>query len=291
MTTVGVIGTGAMGGAIAARLLASGFSTHVRDLIASRVLPLAALGAIAHDSSASLARAARCILIVVVDAAQINDVIDGAEGIAQALGPGHVVVLCSTIAPHDTERFARRVADLGADLVDAPISGGPARARDGTMSMMLAAAGATLARIADVLAAASARRFVVSPRPGDGARAKLVNNLAAGVHLAAAAEALGLAVRLGLAPEGIAALMSASSGQSWIADDRVPRALAGDLEPRARLAVLTKDLRLADEAARRVGVRLALGGSALVAFDAACDAGDAEADDAVLVARALQARR
>lgn len=281
---IGVIGTGAMGGAIAAHLLELGHEVHIRDIDPAREAPLCALGAIAHPTPRDLATAADFILIVVVDSSQIKSVLsDESSGLLPVLGPRHLVLMCSTISPDDAIAFASSINARGSDVIDGPISGGPARARNGTMSMMLGASDAALERARSLLQALSDRRFHISAQPGDGTRAKLVNNLAAGINLAAAAEALALARRFGLDPKAIAPLMSASSGQSWAADDRVPRALAGDLEPRARLPVLTKDMRLANEAGDALGAELSVGHAALAYFQSACDAGLSADDDAVLV--------
>ena len=126
------------------------------------------------------------------------------------------------------------------------------------MSMMLAASGAALERVADVLEAVSDKRFLIGNRHGDAMRAKLVNNLMAGINLMAGAEAIALAERLGLDPKAMFDLIAVSSGQSWMFEDRMSRALAGDYAPRAATPVLTKDVRLANEAARELGIELPL---------------------------------
>ena len=147
--------------------------------------------------------------------------------------PGQTVLLCPTIAPQDAEALAAALAERGIGCIDAPMSGGPARARDGSMSLMLAAPQALLARHAPLLEVLSSRRFVISERAGDGARTKLVNNLLAGINLVGAAEAMALAERLGLDLSTTLDVIEQSSGQSWIGSDRMRRAIAGDLEPRA----------------------------------------------------------
>ena len=148
------------------------------------------------------------------------------------------------------------------------------------MSIMLAGPDAALQAAGPVLDAIAGRRFVISPRHGDGARAKLVNNLMAGIHLMAGAEALALAARLGLDPRQMSELIGASSGQSWMFDDRMPRALAGDFAARAQAHVLTKDLTLANQAAADAGVELPLGAVARDQLRATCEGGWRTEDDA-----------
>ena len=285
--TIAVIGTGAMGAGIASRLCDTGHDVLVRDIRAEREGPALKQGARRAPDAASVIREASIVFIVVVTADEIDTVLSGAEGLlaglSQAGNPAErTVVLCSTIAPEDTERFANRIQAAGAAVLDAPISGGPARAFDGSISMMIAGDDRIVQRCLPVLKDVAAVRFRVSERVGDGARAKLVNNLAGGIHLVAAAEALALAAELGLDVSMMQKLMSASSGQSWVADDRIPRALQGDYHPRAATRVLTKDLTLATGAARKAGVEVTLGLEALSRFRAACEAGYAEDDDAAM---------
>jgi len=163
------------------------------------------------------------------------------------------------------------------------MSGGPARARDGSMSLMVACADDVFDAHRRLLDTLGSRLFRVGSRPGDGARTKLVNNLLAGINLAGAAEAIALAQRLGLDPARTLDVIEQSSGQSWIGSDRMRRAIAGDFEPRAHLTLLHKDTRLALEAASGVGFAGLLGPVAHEAFDRAVEAGWAGLDDAALI--------
>ncbi|OYV00495.1 MAG: hydroxyacid dehydrogenase, partial [Burkholderiales bacterium PBB5] len=147
--------------------------------------------------------------------------------------------------PADVEGFAARLAPLGLGCIDAPMSGGPARARDGSMSLMVACAAALWTAHEALLRQLASRLFRISARPGDGARTKLVNNLLGAVNLAAAAEAMVLAQRLGLDAVATLAVIEQSSGQSWVGVDRMARALAGDFAPRAHTTLLAKDSALA----------------------------------------------
>ena len=218
-----------------------------------------------------------------VDAGQCDEVLFGPDGAAAALPPGAPVLLCPTIAPQDAESLASRLAAAGATAIDAPMSGGPARARDGSMSLMVACSDPAFAAAADLLAALSSRVFRVGTRPGDGAKTKLVNNLLAAINLAGAAEAIALAQRLGLDAARTLDVIEQSSGQSWIGSDRMRRAIAGDFAPRAHVTLLQKDTRLALEAARAAGFTARLGPVAHQAFNDAVQAGHAGLDDAALL--------
>lgn len=281
---VGVVGIGNMGWGVACRLQEQGFAVAVRDVDPAREALALAAGLPVAPTPAALARRCDLLVVVVVDAAQTDAVLFGTDGAAAALPPGAAVVLCPTIAPADTERCAARLAGAGIDCIDAPMSGGPARARAGTMSLMVACADAVFERHRGVLEAIADPLFRLGERVGDGARVKLVNNLLAGINLAGAAEAIALAERLGLDAARTLDVIERSSGQSWIGSDRMRRAIAGDLAPRAHTTLLNKDTHLALQMAAAAGVPVPLGEQAAALFARACDAGCAALDDASLLA-------
>ena len=282
-TPVGIVGVGNMGGAMAARLLAAGWPVQVCDIDLHRVRVLELQGAQGRHTAAQCATGVAALIVCVVDSAQVEAVLFGPAGAATVLRSGQDVLLCPTIAPQETERFAQRLRQQGVATIDAPMSGGPARARDGTMSLMLAGADEVIHRQRDLIGAISGKLFRISAKPGDGARSKLVNNLLAGINLVGAAEAIALAERLGLDPGATLALIAQSSGQSWIGSDRMERALGGDFEPRAHMTLLEKDTRLALQAAALVGFEGPLGAAAHAVFVRACEAGLADRDDGALL--------
>lgn len=278
-----IVGVGNMGGGMAARLLDCGWEVAVCDLVPEKVEALVRCGASAAATPRAAAAGAAALIVCVVDAQQADEVLFGRDGAAQALAPGCAVLLCPTIAPADVERLAAALAERGLAAIDAPMSGGPARARDGSMSLMVACPDADFDANRPLLDALSARLFRVGSRCGDGARTKLVNNLLAAINLAGAAEAIALAERLGLDAARTLDVIEQSSGQSWIGSDRMRRALAGDFAPRAHVTLLQKDSRLALEAARAAGFAAQLGPAAHEAFDRAVAAGDGALDDAALL--------
>ncbi len=284
--TVAFIGAGNMGGALVERLCEAQWPVTVCDTDPLRQQQALAAGASLADSPLSAVAQlgpAGALVIVVVDADQCREVLWGEQGAANGLRPGQAVVLCPTIAPDDTASIAERLAGQGIDCIDAPMSGGPQRARDGRMSLMVAAPPAVLERHADLLAALSLNVMRISERVGDGARTKLVNNLLAGINLVGAAEVLALAERLGLDLTTTLDVIERSSGQSWIGSDRMRRAIDGDLAPRAHVTLLEKDTRLAVAAAHSVGFEGPLGARAAQVFKAAHEAGMADLDDAALL--------
>lgn len=285
---VGVIGTGAMGGGVVEALARAGIATVARDIRAEAQERAVRNGAAPSSSPADLARRCQAVIILVVDAPQVETVLFGAEGAAAVFAPGSVVVVSSTVDPALPESLAPRLAAHGVALLDAPVSGGPAKASAGTMTMMVSGDADALARVRPVLDRITGRLFDLGPRPGDASTAKIVNNLLAGANLAAAAEALAIADRAGLDLRTVADVIGASSGGSWIFADRVPRALAGDRGVRAAARILTKDVGIAVDVAERLGVDATFAQAAYAAFVDALAAGYGEEDDAVLVRRALE---
>jgi 3-hydroxyisobutyrate dehydrogenase len=283
---VGIIGSGAMGSAMARNLQARHYAVTVRDIRPEAQEQALAWGMQVSASPAELAAAVDVIAIVVVNAAQIAEVLYGTAdcpGLVAGSRPGQCVLLCSTIAPDDTLGFAERLAANGLVVLDAPISGGPARALNGEMSMMLAGPQTALDSIASLLADLAQSRFHLGAKIGDAARAKLVNNLLAGINLAAGAEALALGMRLGLEPQKIFDIVSASSGNSWIFQDRMGRAIQDDFAPRAAAPVLTKDLGLAVALAASVQAQTPLGAVAHQKFQETVASAWAALDDAAIL--------
>jgi len=289
---IGVLGIGAMGLAMALRLRDCGHPVAVHDIDPAREALAIAAGCTVAASPAALATGCELLIIAVVNAEQAHEVLFGPVGAAAALAPGSAVMLCPTIGPDDTEACVAALQALGIDGIDAPMSGGPARARDGSMSLMVACADAVFQRWQPLLQTLGSRLFRVGTRAGDGARTKLVNNLLAAVNLAGAAEALALAGRLGLDPAATLAVIEQSSGQSWIGSDRLRRALAepafgaqaggAPATPQAQMTLLAKDSALALATAREAGFAVPVGEAAAQRFAAAVAGGLARADDSAL---------
>ncbi|HEY1460623.1 MAG TPA: NAD(P)-binding domain-containing protein [Casimicrobiaceae bacterium] len=280
---VGVIGTGAMGLGVVQSLVRGGFDVRARDIRESAQSGAVRAGALAAATPATLADECDIVIVVVVDAPQVEVVLFGDQGAAPALARDSVVMLCSTVAPAFVAGVARRLRDFGVALLDAPVSGGPQRALDGTMTMMISGDAGTICRCSSVLPAISGRHFVVGAHAGMAATVKVLNNQLAAANLAAGAEAMALATLAGIDVSMLLEVMNASSGASWIVDDRMRRRLQGDAEPRAAMTLLAKDSGIAVEAAAMLGFDAPLARAAHDAFIAAVRAGYAQSDDSALV--------
>jgi 3-hydroxyisobutyrate dehydrogenase-like beta-hydroxyacid dehydrogenase len=298
---VGIVGVGAMGMGVAKALLAKSFDVVVRDLVAAREDEAVGAGAKRAASASELAKRVDVMITLVVDASQTRDVLSevcpgpvpGMSRVRPGSDPGQtpVVMMCSTIAPTDTEEIAAALAKRDIAMLDAPVSGGPARAHTGTLSMMASGSDAAFERCRPVIEAMSSKCFRMSDRAGDGSRMKIVNNMLAAANLAAGCEAMAMAAKLGLDLEQAADVVSASSGASWIFADRMPRALAGDYAPRAAARVLLKDVGLFVHAARQLGLSAPMAECAHEIFHDTVARGFAEEDDAAVLKRYAQAWR
>jgi L-threonate 2-dehydrogenase len=271
--SVGVVGVGAMGMGVAKALLAKRFPVFVRDIVAAREADALAAGARRLDSPVDV------LVSLVVDAAQTRSVVAEHRAIAP------VFMMCSTIAPRDAEGIAAHLAESGVDMLDAPISGGPARAHAGTLSMMASGGDAAFARCRPVIDAIAAKCFRMGAKAGDGSRMKVVNNMLAAANIAAGCEAMALAARLGIDLHLAAQVVNASSGASWMFADRMPRALAGDYAPTAAARVLLKDVGLFVEVAHSFGFAAPMAEQAQAIFRDTCERGFAEEDDAAVLKR------
>jgi L-threonate 2-dehydrogenase len=280
---VGVIGTGAMGLGVVQSLVRNGFAVAARDILPDAEASAVAAGAVAYPTPAAIARACRTIVLLVVDATQIEDVLFGQHGIADKWTPGATLIVSSTVPPSYVEGLPARLGARGARVIDAPVSGGPRRAREATMTIMLSGDAQAIAECAPVFDAIAARRFVVGARAGDAATFKVLNNQLAAVNLAAGAEAMAMAVRAGLDPRLFVDVVGASSGASWIFSDRMARVLENDYAPRAATTLLQKDVSIALDHAGSMGFDAPLARAARATFDAAVAAGHGAEDDASLV--------
>lgn len=280
---VGVIGTGLMGLAVAARAVERGHVVHGRDIRPERDALAAAAGATIAPSPAALARAVEVVITLVVDAAETEAVLFGPDGVVGAMAPGGVVIVASTIGPEDAAAIGRRLRDAGLRPLDAPISGGPAKARDGSMSMMIGGDPVLVAEISDLLADLASHVFHVGDAVGAGSRMKIVNNMLAAVNLAAAGEAMALAERLGLDLARVHDVVSASSGASFVFDTRMGRVVQGDATVHAAARILAKDIGLACAAARAVEAPAPFATLAADVFRATLAMGLGDADDGAVI--------
>ena len=281
--TVGVIGLGSMGAGVAKSLLRAGYPARVCDTRAEAMAALASEGAIGCANPAELATACDIVIVLVVNAAQAEAVLFGKQGAAANLRPGCAVIMSVTIAPDVAIGFAARLAERGILMLDGPVSGGAAKAATGEMTVMASGAPEVFAKCEAVLAAIANKVYRLGDAPGAGSRVKMINQLLAGVHIAAAAEAMALGIKAGADPEVLYEVICNSAGGSWMFQNRVPHILAGDYAPLSAVNIFVKDLGIVLEAAKQSGFPLPLTATAHQMFLMAAAAGLGSEDDSAVV--------
>ncbi|MCM2494099.1 NAD(P)-dependent oxidoreductase [Burkholderia glumae] len=280
---VGVIGLGAMGLGVARSLLRAGFRVHACDVRDSVLDAFAAEGGIRCATPAELGARCEVVITLVVDAAQTDTVLFGEHGAVPAMRPGTVVISSATVAPEFAQQLGARVEAAGLLMLDAPVSGGAARAASGQMTMMSSGPAAAYAACEDVLAAISAKLYRLGAEHGAGSKVKIINQLLAGVHIAAAAEAMALGLREGVDADALYEVITHSAGNSWMFENRVPHILNGDYAPLSAVDIFVKDLGLVLDTARRSKFPLPLSATAHQMFMNASSAGHGGEDDSAVI--------
>ncbi|WP_354574023.1 NAD(P)-dependent oxidoreductase [Frigoribacterium sp. UYMn621] len=283
---VTVLGLGAMGLPMAARL-SSEFAVRGFDINEGRRDLAASAGVERFDSARSACSGSGIVLLAVRNEEQLVEVLFGAEGVAAVMTPGSVVILTSTVGTAAIPVTAERLAGMGIGFVDAPLSGGPVRAREGDLLILVGAEPAALERARAVLEALSSTLTIVGDAPGDGQAMKTVNQLLCGVHIAAAAEALALADRLGLDPGKALRALEAGAAGSFMLSNRGPRMLEayddGGAEVLSRLDIFVKDMGIVGNAVRAAGLPSPLAAAAEQLYLIAQAQGLGTADDSAVI--------
>ena len=280
---VGLIGLGAMGLGMAQSLRRAGFDLRVFDVRAGAAEAFSKEGGQACGSAAALAAASDVVVGVVVNAAQTEDVLFGSGAVAAAMRPGSVFVMCSTVDPNWSIALEARLEALGLLYLDAPISGGAAKAASGQMTMMTAGRAAAYARCGGALDAMAAKVYKLGDCAGAGSKVKIINQLLAGVHIAAAAEAMALGLREGVNAAALYEVITHSAGNSWMFENRMAHVLAADYTPLSAVDIFVKDLGLVLDMARASKFPLPLSSTAHQMFMQASAAGFAREDDSAVI--------
>lgn len=282
-TTVGLIGLGAMGAGMAGSLRRAGFPVRVHDVRPEAVQAFVQGGGTGCSTPSELARGCQVVVSVVVNAAQTETLLFGEQGCAGEMKPGSVFVMCSTVDPGWSVKLEARLEERGILYLDAPISGGAAKAACAQMTMMTAGRPEAYAIAGPVLDAMAAKVYRLGDRAGAGSKVKVINQLLAGVHIAAAAEAMALGLREGVDPAALYEVITHSAGNSWMFENRMAHVLAGDYKPLSAVDIFVKDLGLVLDLARSSKFPLPLSSTAHQMFMQASTAGFAREDDSAVI--------
>ncbi|SIQ31457.1 3-hydroxyisobutyrate dehydrogenase [Rhizobium sp. RU35A] len=277
-----VIGLGSMGMGMALSLKRAGLDVLGADISKDAVARFVEAGGRAVTDLAEDVRHADIVVSVVVNAAQTEGVLFGPAGIAETMRPGAVFVSSATMDPAIARRLAAQLEAKGVHYLDAPISGGAARAAKGELTIMASGTPAAFAVARPALDAMATKVYELGDSAGFGAAFKMINQLLAGVHIAAACEAITLAAKQGLDLAKVYEVITASAGNSWMFENRIPHVLAGDYTPLSAVDIFVKDLGIIQDMARSERYPVPLSAAALQMYLAASGAGMGRDDDSSL---------
>ena len=263
---VGFIGLGLMGRPMVANLLKAGFAVTVWNRTASRMHPLVELGAIAGKNPREVAAAGDILITIVSDPPALEQVLWGEQGALEGLKRGSIYVDSSTVSPALARRIAAACSERGVEFLDAPVTGGTWGAEKGELTMMVGGSAETLARVEPVFGAIAKRWFLLGPS-GAGQTVKLAMNLLLALEVDALVEALALATAGGVPGEKLVEVMQASMGRAPVLDVKAPAILQRKYTPSFPLRLMHKDITLALELAKQLGVSLPVGTAARAAYD------------------------
>jgi L-threonate 2-dehydrogenase len=277
---IGVVGLGSMGFGMALSLKRAGFDVVGCDVSADAVARLVGEQGRAAKTPAEAAKDADAVVSVVVNAAQTETILFGAQGVAETLPKGAVFISSATMDPDIARRLATQLETTGRHYLDAPISGGAQRAAQGELTILASGSKAAFAKARPTLDAMSAKLYDLGEAPGLGAAFKMINQLLAGVHIAAASEAMAFAAKQGLDIRKVYEVITASAGNSWMFENRMPHVLDGDYAPRSAVDIFVKDLGIIQDMARNAKFPVPVAAAALQMFLMTSAAGMGRDDDA-----------
>lgn len=277
-----VLGLGSMGMGVALSLLERQFEVVGFDVNKSAMKSLEEAGGAGKSSVKSAVENCVAVIVLVVNDKQVEDVLFGIDGAVEGLSSGAVIIQSSTIPAAYAKECGDRLLDQGFEMIDAPVSGGAAGARSGNLSIMASGPDSAFEKAADIMDAISGKIHRLGSEHGIGSTVKTVNQLLAGVHIAAAAEAMAFGVRAGANPRELYDVISGSAGSSWMWQNRVPHILDDDYTPLSAVDIFVKDLGIVLGTGHELRFPLPLTAAAHQQFLAAAASGFGREDDSAV---------
>ena len=277
-----VLGLGSMGMGVALSLLERQFEVVGFDVNKSAMKSLEEAGGVGKSSVKSAVENCLAVIVLVVNDKQVEDVLFGIDGAVEGLSSGAVIIQSSTIPAAYAKECGDRLLDQGFEMIDAPVSGGAAGARSGNLSIMASGPDSAFEKAADIMDAISGKIHRLGSEHGIGSTIKTVNQLLAGVHIAAAAEAMAFGVRAGANPRELYDVISGSAGSSWMWQNRVPHILDDDYTPLSAVDIFVKDLGIVLGTGHELRFPLPLTAAAHQQFLAAAASGFGREDDSAV---------
>ncbi len=277
-----IFGIGSMGYGMACSLLSADHHVHGFDISDERMAQFVAEGGSA-DCVLDCLPALDCAVIVVLNEAQTDEVLFGADGIVAKMKSGSVIVSCSTITPEAARRNEALCADEGLHYLDAPISGGSIKAASGALSIMASGTPNVFKAAEPVLDALAETVFRLGERAGAGSAMKSINQLLAGVHIAVMGEAVAFGLTQGVATELLLSVIRKCAGTSWMFENRMPHIVDADYSPHSAINIWLKDLGIVVDISKTTSFTPHLALTGLERFRRAAEMGLGHEDDAEIV--------
>ncbi|MDY4594204.1 MAG: L-threonate dehydrogenase [[Pasteurella] aerogenes] len=282
--SVAVVGLGAMGMGAAKSCINAGLKTYGVDLNPVALKTLKAFGAQeVGESAVNFAQDLDAVVLLVVNAQQVNAVLFGDNGLAKQLKAGTAVMVSSTISAQDAKAISQKLTELDLLMLDAPVSGGAAKAALGEMTVMASGRKQTFDKLQPVLDAVAGKVYRIGEEIGLGATVKIIHQLLAGVHIAAGAEAMALAAKAGIPLPLMYDVVTNAAGNSWMFENRMKHVVDGDYTPLSMVDIFVKDLGLVNDTAKSLHFPLHLASTAYSMFTEASNAGYGKEDDSAVI--------
>ncbi len=281
--SVAVVGLGSMGMGAARSCIRSGLETYGIDINSKALKVLSEAGARGVSSSGDeFSREVDSVLLLVVSAKQVRQVLFE-NALAEKVRPGTAIMVSATISAQDAIDINSHLAEKDLIMLDAPVSGGSAKANIGEMTVMAAGSDEAFTKLQPVLDAVAAKVYRVGSEIGMGATVKIIHQMLAGVHIAAGAEAMAMAAKANIPLDLIYEVVTNAAGNSWMFENRMKHVLDGDYTPQSMVDIFVKDLGLVTDTAQSLNFPLYLASTAYQMFTAASNAGHGMEDDSAVI--------
>ena len=274
-----VVGLGSMGFGIAQSLIRAGYSVYGQDKNLKQQKRLIEKGG--YDKNIPF-NDLQAVIIVVLNEKQTREIIFGQNGISEKLKKNSLIMVCTTVAPDFAKEMASSCNDKGLLYLDAPISGGSKKSAEGKLSYMISGSPKAFEVAKPILDCTSETVFEFGEHVGSGSAMKAVNQMLAGVHIAAMAEAITFGITQGIDPKRFLEVISKCAGTSWMLENRTPHIIDNDYSPKSSINIWPKDLGIVLDIAKNANFSAPLTAAALQQFISAAGSGLGQEDDAAV---------
>ena len=274
-----VVGLGSMGFGIAQSLIRAGYSVYGQDKNLKQQKRLIEEGG--YDKNIPF-NDLQAVIIVVLNEKQTREIIFGQNGISEKLKKNSLIMVCTTVAPDFAKEMASSCNDKGLLYLDAPISGGSKKSAEGKLSYMISGSPKAFEVAKPILNCTSETVFEFGEHVGSGSAMKAVNQMLAGVHIAAMAEAITFGITQGIDPKRFLEVISKCAGTSWMLENRTPHIIDNDYSPKSSINIWPKDLGIVLDIAKNSNFSAPLTAAALQQFISAAGSGLGQEDDAAV---------